>query len=187
MDVQDAIRTRCSLKDKLSPKPIEPETIRRLLEAARWAPSARNMQPWRFVVVRDQDMVRRLADSAFFGPSTVVRDAPVLLVVCSNPEDDVTVDDKPYHLYDVGSAVQNVLLAATDMGLVTHPLLSYDEVAVRKILGIPADVRVVIATPLAYPATAYEEASAERLAGRSRRPLDELAFEGEWGTPFSVS
>ena len=114
----------------------------------------------------------------------MVKQAPVIIVICARPEDDVTIDDKEYYLFDVGLAVENMLLAATDLGLVTHLMASFNEVEVKRILHIPDDVRVVIVTPLAYPPEAsYDEAAEERLGQRTRKELKEVAYFNKWGQP----
>ena len=93
-------------------------------------------------------------------------------------------DGKEYYLFDVGLAVANMLLAATDLGLVTHPMASFNETEVRRILHVPDDVRIVIVTPLAYPPEAsYDEAAEERLGQRTRRGLKEVAYFDKWGEP----
>jgi len=182
METMEAIRRRCSLKGHLAGRPIEAEKVRALLNAARLAPSARNTQPWRFVVVQGREAVEALVDASFSEPNRIARRAPVILVACARPEDDITKEGRAYYLYDLGSAVQNLLLAATDLGLVTHLIASFDEAAVKRILGIPDDVRVVVVTPLAYPdAASYDEAAAERLSQRTRLELREVAFFGAWG------
>ena len=181
METLDAIRKRCSLKTHLSTKPVEAEKIEQVLEAARLAPSARNLQPWRFVVVQGDEAVGELA-TAFNETNQEVRNATVIIIVCAREEDDVIRDGKPYFLFDAGLAVENLLLAATDLGLVTHPILSLDEAETKRILAIPDDYRVVLATPLAYPAeSSYDEAAEERLGERTRKCLGELAFYGKWG------
>ncbi len=181
MDTLEAIRKRCSLKLHLSKKPVEGEKIELVLEAALLAPSARNLQPWRFVVVQEEETIEKLACSGFTEPNRVVRGAPIIIFVCAREEDDVTRDGKPYYLFDLGLAVENLLLAATDLGLVTHPILSFDESEVRGILAIPDDYRVVLATPLAYPVeSSYEEAAKERLRDRSRKDLGQIAYHGKW-------
>ncbi len=181
METLDAIRKRCSLKNHLSDRPVEPEKLRAVLQAACLAPSARNLQPWRFVVVQGKEAVQSLVDAAIFGPSTVIRQAPVIIVVCARPGDDVTIDGKEYYLFDVGLAVENLLLAATDLGLVTHPIASFNEAALKRLLHIPAEFRVVIVTPLAYPLEgSYDEAAAERLRQRTRRDLKEVAYFNRW-------
>jgi nitroreductase len=184
METLEVIRKRCSLKAHLSRRLIEPEKINAILDAACLAPSARNSQPWRFVAVQGKEAVEALARAAFFGPSTVVEQAPVIIIVCARPGDDVTIDGKEYYLFDVGLAVGNMLLAATDLGLVTHPMASFNEAEVKRILHIPDDVRVVIVTPLAYPLEAsYDEAAEERLSQRTRRDPKETAYFNKWSEP----
>jgi nitroreductase len=184
METLEAIRKRCSLRAHLSGRDIEPEKINRVLDAARLAPSARNMQPWRFVVVQGKQAVETLVKTAFFEPSTTVAQAPVIIVVCARSADDVTIDGKEYYLFDVGLAVENMLLAATDLGLVTHPIASFNETGAKRILHIPDDVRIVIVTPLAYPLEAsYDEAAEERLSQRTRKELKEIAYLNKWGQP----
>jgi nitroreductase len=184
METLEAIRKRCSLKAHLSGRKIEPERIETVLDAARLAPSARNKQPWRFVVVQGREAVETLVQAAFPGPSSIVAQAPVVIVTCARPGDDVMIDGKEYYLFDVGLAVGNMVLAATDLGLVTHLMASFNEAEVKRVLHIPDDVRVVIVTPLAYPPGAsYDEAAEERLGQRTRKDLKEVAYLNRWGEP----
>jgi nitroreductase len=184
METLEVIRKRCSLKNHLSDRPIEPEKIETVLNAARMAPSARNMQPWRFVVVQGAEAVETLVQTAIFGASTIIAQAPVIIVACARPSDDVTIDGKEYYLYDVGAAMGNMLVAATDLGMVTHPIASFNETEVRRVLHMPGDVRVVIVTPLAYPVGAsYDEAAQERLGQRTRKDLKDMAYFGKWEEP----
>ena len=181
MQTLEAISKRCSLKTHLSKKPVEPEKIAQVLDAARLAPSARNLQPWRFVVVQGDEAIAELAN-AFNETNQEVRNAAVIIVICGREEDDVTRDGKPYYLFDLGLAVENLLLAATDLGLCTHPILSFDEGEMKRILEIPGDYHVVLATPLAYPAEAsYDEAAADKLGERTRKELGEITHHGKWG------
>jgi len=184
METLEAIRKRCSLKTHLSERAIEPEKINIILDAARLAPSARNMQPWRFVVVQGKKAVEALVHAAFFERNMIVEQAPVVIIACARPEDDVIHDGKEYYLFDVGMAVGNMLLAATHLGLVTHPMTAVNETEVRRVLHIPDDVRVVVVTPLAYPLEgSYDEAARERLGQRTRKELTEVAYFGKWGEP----
>ncbi len=184
METLSAIQIRCSLKHHLSDREIEPEKIKTILEAARLAPSARNMQPWHFVVVHGRDAVKNLVAAAFSESNQVAVQAPVIIVVCASPGDDVSVDGKDYYLFDSGSAVENMLLAATDLGLVTHLILRFDEKLVKKILNIPDDVRVVIVTPLAYPLEgSYEAAAHDRLNERTRKDYDQVVYFNQWNEP----
>lgn len=180
METLEVIQKRCSLKMHISKRAIEPEKLSKILEAARLAPSARNNQPWHFLVVQDQKVIEQLT-RAFSESNQVIIDAPVILIVCGRAADDVIRDGREYYLFDVGLAVENMVLAATELGLVTHLMTAFDEAQVKLILGIPEDVRAVVATPLAYPIeSTYEEATRERLAMRTRKSLDELVYYDHW-------
>jgi nitroreductase len=180
MDTFDAIRKRCSLKTHISTREIEKDKIKLILEAGQLAASARNYQPWRFIIVQERQTVEQLAQ-AFSESNRVIVDAPVILVVCARAQDDVIKNGLEYFLFDVGLAVGNMVLAATHLGLVTHLMTAFDEAQVKQILNIPEDVRAVVATPLAYPREAsYDEASTERLSMRSRKDLNELVHYNKW-------
>ena len=182
METLDIIHKRASLKGCLSSREIEQDKITAILEAARMAPSSRNMQPWRFIVVKGKDAVENLVNRAFMEFNAVAKEAPVIIVVCANPVDDVVIDGKEYYLFDTALAVENMLLAATDLGLVTHLMTAVHEDELRKVLAIPPEVRFVVTTPLAYPKTdSYEGAAKERLGQRSRMDFSELVFVNKWG------
>lgn len=185
METLETIGKRASLKRRLSARDIEQEKITIVLDAARMAPSARNMQPWRFIVVKGKKNVETVVTRAFEELNQVVREAPVLIIACANPSDDVIRDEKEYYLFDVGLAVENMLLAATDLSLVTHPMVGVDEDELKRVLHIPDEVRFVVATPLAYPAAvSYEEAAQERLGQRNRKSLKEVIYSNVWGKSF---
>ena len=180
MDTLNAIRKRCSLKTHISTRQIEVEKLNTILEAGRLAASARNNQPWRFIVVQDRQVIEQVT-TAFSESNQVILDAPVILIVCARPTEDIMRDGKQYFLFDVGMAVGNILLAATDMGLITHPMTAFNEQQMKQILHIPDDVRTVVATPLAYPLEdSYDEASRERLLHRTRKRLIELVYYNRW-------
>ncbi len=184
MQTLEAISNRASLKTRLSVREVEQETIARILDAARLAPSSRNRQPWRFVVVKGKEAVETLVTGAFNETNQVVKGAPVIIIACAHP-DDIVQYGTEYYLFDIGMAVENMLLAATDLGLVTHPMRGVDKDELKKILGIPPEVEFVIATPLAYPREgSYEEAAKERLSQRTRKDLQELVYSNAWGRPF---
>ncbi len=188
METLETIRKRASLKNRLSSREIEPAKIAMVLDAARLAPSARNQQPWRFIVVQGKENVEKVVKKAFFEFSQDFKGAPVLIFACANPRDDVTHDGQEYYLFDVGLAFENLLLAATDLGLVTHPMVSVKEDALREVLNIPDGVRFIAATPLSYPDKgSYDEAARERLNGRVRKSVSEIAYYQRWGTPFETA
>jgi len=180
METLEAIRKRCSLKAHISTRKIEQEKIDLILEAGRLAASARNTQPWRFIVVQERQTIEALTQ-AFSESNRVIKDAPVILIACARPTDDVMRDGKEYYLFDVGLAIGSMVLAATDLGLVTHLMTAFDEAEAKRILHIPDDVRTVVATPLAYPPEAsYDEAASERLSLRTRKDMKELVYHDRW-------
>jgi nitroreductase len=185
METLETINKRTSLKRRLSARDVEEEKIVLVLDAARMAPSAHNMQPWRFIIVRGKKNIETVVTRAFEEANQIVREAPVLIIVCANPGDDMTQDGKGYYLFDTGLAVENMLLAATELGLATHPMIEVDEGELKRVLNIPDEVRFVVATPLAYPAGgSYEEAARERLGQRSRKSREEVVYSNVWGKPF---
>ncbi len=186
METLEAIGKRVSLKNRISPtREVEQEKIIKILDAARLAPSAKNTQPWRFIVLRNKQLIKTLVSEAFSEGNHVMSEAPVIIIACAKPGDDIIRDGKEYYLYDVGMAVENMLLAATDLGLVTHPATGVNEDELKRILDIPDEVRFVVATPVAYPSKdSYEEAAQERLTERTRKGLQEVVYMNSWGKPF---
>lgn len=182
METFEAIRKRCSMKMYLSGKEVEQDKIDKILNAACLAPSARNKQPWRFIIVKDRATKDTLAKTAFPDTNTVIGNAPVIIVLCGKAEDSITTDGKDYYLFDAGLAMENILLAATDLGLASHPMSGFNEAEIKKILQIPDDVHVIAVTPIAYPqGGSYDEASRERLSQRERKSLKDVTFSGKWG------
>ena len=139
------------------------------------------------MLVQGDEAIDELVLGAFSEANQAMKEAPLLIVICARQDDDLTVGGKPYFLFDAGLAVENLLLAATDLGLVTHPMLRFDEGDVKRILEIPKEYRVVLVTPLAYPAElSYDKAAEERLAKRERKDLDEITHYGKWGSGVSA-
>ena len=185
METLEAINKRASLKTHLSARDVEQDKIIKILEAARLAPSATNEQPWRFVVVKGKENVENVVTRASRMGKKAFDEATVLILVFVNPKDYVFPDGKTFYLLDVGLAMENILLAATDLGLITHPMASLDEGKLKEMLGVPDEMEFVIATPLGYPVEgSCEEAAQERLSQRTRKDLKELVCMNTWGKPF---
>jgi nitroreductase len=150
--------------------PLDRDALTPLLEAARWAPSGGNLQPWRFVVVRDHERRRQLAGAAF--KQDFLAQAPVVIVVCAVPGESARVyGDRGRDLYclqDTAAAAQNLLLAAADAGLGGCWVGAFDEIRVAGVLGLSPDWRPVAFLALGYPA--------EREPKRSRRNFDDIVL-----------
>lgn len=185
MEILETIKKRASLKLKLSPREVEQEKIHQILEAAIVAPSGRNRQPWHFIVVRDKKIIESMVNRCFNEVNLVAKEAPVIIVACANPSDAIITAGKEYYLFDLGLAVENMVLTATSLGLATHIMAGLNEEELKKSLGIPAEFRVVVAIPVAYPTgDSYEKASEERLSQRTRKTLPEMVHANIWATPF---
>ena len=150
------IKKRCSVR-RYQATPVPEEAIGQLLEAARWAPSAGNLQPWFFYVVRSQGVKECLAAAAL--EQRFIAQAPVVIVVCAEPERSARVyGERGRRLYcyqDTAAAVQNILLAATAMGLGTCwvgfvEMFKFGFKWKRK-LGIRWPYRLIEAITLGYP------------------------------------
>lgn len=146
----DAIRTRRSVR-KYRSTPVAESTLKEVLNAARLAPSADNAQPWKIVVVRDEQVKLKLA--AACNGQKFIAQAPLVLVACGLPDEAFqTVGGyMSSHVIDVSIAVDHLTLAAHALGLGTCWIAWFKEDKVREILGVPEDVRVIALTPLGYP------------------------------------
>jgi nitroreductase len=155
MDVLGAIRNRRSIHHFIREE-LSDEEVMTLLEAARWAPTAGNLQPWRFIVVRKAETVEALISAAYPGYSlNFLRNASVVIVVCA--------DERVYHkrskmyqdrgpdlfcLQDTAAAIENLLLAAVALGLGACWVGAYYEEPVRQHLNLPGSVRPVALVPV---------------------------------------
>jgi len=170
MEVYEAIRTRKSVRAFL-PRAVPDELLRKVLEAARAAPSARNAQEWRFVAVRDSGIRERLAMEAARQP--FIGMAPVLLACCAETDGRIMRCGQPAYPIDVAIAMDHLSLAAAAEGLGTCWIGSFDEGLAKEILGIPSAVRVVQLMPLGYPAD-------PAAVSKSRLGLDTLLHYERW-------
>lgn len=154
---QRILRGRRSIR-RFLPAPVEPEKLRACLEAARIAPSAHNVQPWRFLVVDDPVLKERLTSAAFSGiyyTSKFAAQAPVILVLLAKPAGGVVrlgskIQGVPYFLIDMGIAGEHVALQAEELGLASCWMGWFDYRKVRKVLAIPRAFKLVAMMPLGY-------------------------------------
>ncbi len=114
-----------------------------------------------------------------------MKEAPVLILIFVNPQEHTLPDGRTMFQIDIGMAMENMLLAATDLGLCTHPMTGVKAGELKKALGVPDEMQFVIATPLAYPVQgSYEEAAKEKLSQRTRKNLNETVYSNRWGKPL---
>ncbi len=170
MNVMESVQNRFSVRSYLQ-KSVEPERLQRLLEAARLAPSARNLQEWRFVVVTNEGTRERLMHAA--QEQRFVGEAPVVIAACAEDVEHVMPCGQLSHPIDVAIALEHIALQAVDEGLGTCWIGAFDEARVKEILGIPDEVRVVELMTVGYPAVAP--------GPKTRKPLNEIVMYERWG------
>lgn len=129
-------------------RPIPASSLARILDCGRYAPSTRESQPWRFVVVQDALSRHRLAAAAFNNP--LVRTAPVVIAACARVHSLVSGSGRPSHPVDLAAAVQSMALAAADLGLAAAWITGYREPEIRGTLDMPSDVPIVALLTLGY-------------------------------------
>lgn len=141
MHVIKAIESRRAYRS-LDPTPITEEIIKDLAKSAGLAPSCFNNQPWRFVFIKNPAVLSEMHDALTRGNRWVQR-ASMIIAVFSKKADDCNIQGREYHLFDVGMATGFLLLRATELGLVAHPIAGYNEGKVKKTLGIPEDMNLI--------------------------------------------
>jgi len=166
MDILEVVKTRRSIR-QYTRDPISEEDINKILEAGRWAPSASNTQPWKFIVLRSQEARKKLADTLTWG--RFLSQAALGIAVIINP----TASSHPVE--DGAAATQNILLEAHSLGLGACWIGTYGSVYepnAKKVLNIPQDERLLSVIVIGHPAEAPQ---------KTRKELSELTFTDEYG------
>jgi nitroreductase len=150
MELVEAIKARRSIRRFQNTK-IEEHIIKEIIELGNLAPSAGNLQPRDFVIVREQETKKKLAHAAL--DQRFVADAPVVVIVCVNMKRTAHYGKRGKELYsiqDTAASIENMLLAIVDLGLSSCWVGAFNENAVSKVLGLPKDVRPVALLPIGY-------------------------------------
>lgn len=170
MEVIKAIKERRSVR-KYKSDPIPEEDLKEILEAARWAPSAGNLQPLEMIVIRDQNIKEKLVRAAL--GQSFIAEAPVVIGVCANlPKTRRKYGKRGAELYaiqDTAASIQNIHLAAKSLGYATCWIGAFNESEVSKILETPDEVRPVALVPIGK--------SDEKSRAPRRRDLKEIVYE----------
>ena len=158
-DIMKVILERRSIR-RYQEKDIPDDIINNILEAARWAPSWANTQPWEIVIVKDKSIKKQIQKNvpSRNPASLAIVNAPVLLVVCGQLKKSGYYDDQyptkfgsDWFMYDLGLATQNLCLAAQDSGLGTVIVGLFDHDRVGEVINLPANHEVLVLIPLGYP------------------------------------
>lgn len=141
MELDNVLRERRALRT-LGKIAVTRDLIYDLAEAASLAPSCNNMQPWRYVFVYDEQLLEKLFDALSPG-NYWAKKASLMIVVFSKKELDCAINDREYYQFDTGMATAHLMLKATDLGLVTHPMAGFSPKKVREVLNIPEDMQII--------------------------------------------
>ncbi len=172
MSVYDTVRSRLTVRE-FTDAPVPDEVVEKLLRAAQWAPSSRNLQPWRFVVIRDGDTLRKIADIASSG--RFIADAPMAIAIAMDNADRPDLD--------TGRALQQMELVGWEEGLGTCFVglrVASQNRRVKQLLDIPDDMELVTVLPFGYRA----DDQRGNMGRKNRKPLSEIAHSEKFGQPY---
>jgi nitroreductase len=189
-DVHPLIRSRWSPRS-FSSREVSAKDLRTILEAARWAASSFNEQPWRFLVATKSDPTayQKLLNILVEFNQQWARTAPVLMLTVAKKTFANNGAPNHHALHDTGAALANLMLQATALGLYAHGMAGYDHERARKELGIPDDYEVGAAVAIGYldsPDKLPEDLSKREVAPRQRKPLEEIVFGAGWNQPAGL-
>ncbi|UCH32610.1 MAG: nitroreductase family protein [Candidatus Bathyarchaeota archaeon] len=168
------------IKDRRSPlvfkeDDVDKQKIKALIEAARWAPSCFNKQPWKYVFVHKNHSSRENLEAALALGNGWAKRAPYLVAVGANPNEACKTNGLPYYAYDIGLSVMTLVIEAEHQGLRVHQMAGWNEEKVKTALSFPENYRVVVVFALGYEGDAksilerLEERVKERLAEPRKR------------------
>jgi nitroreductase len=189
--IHELIRRRWSPR-AFSELPVEPDKLLTLFEAARWAASASNEQPWAFLVATQGDpknyenMLGVLVD---FNRGWANK-APVLILTVAHTQFEKDGKPNRHGFYDLGQAAANLALQATALGLTTHPMAGFSVEAARERFAVPEGWEPVSVIALGYPGdldSLTEKLRQREIAQRHRKPLETFVFSGTWGHPAPIA
>ncbi len=148
MDFLDVIKKRRSVRD-FKFDPIPDEILFKIIESARLAPSSDNLQPWKFIIVKEKERREKIAE--FCMGQSFVGDAPVIIVACGLPTPSRIGGYTSSTLVDVSIACEHIVLSVENEGLGTCWIGAFDNKKLKRYLSIPEEVQIVGVFPIGYP------------------------------------
>ncbi len=183
MDVKEALQKRRAYRS-LEPVEITEELINDLAESAQLFCSCFNNQPWRYVFVSDKEMLTEM-HTALSPGNEWAQAASMIIAVFSKPEFDCMIKGRNYYLFDTGMATAAIILRATELGLVAHPIAGYSPKKTKAILGIPDDMEVITLVIVGKhadtmnPVLSDKQIEAEKKRPE-RLPLEKLVYKNRY-------
>ncbi|MCQ8119771.1 nitroreductase family protein [Methylomonas rosea] len=190
VDIHDLIASRWSPRAFDPDKAVSHQDLTAVLEAARWAPSCFNDQPWRFVVCdksRDASAWQNALSVIAEKNQLWAKNAPVLILTVAMANFNHNGKANRFAAYDTGAASVSLCLQANALGLVTHQMGGFDADKARQVLNLPDDCTPMAMLALGYQAeanTLAEDFQAGEQAERSRAALEQRFYLGQWGEAF---
>ena len=172
MSVYDTVRSRLTVRE-FTDDPVPDQVVDKLLRAAQWAPSSRNLQPWRFIVIRDPDTLARIGNIASSG--RFIADAPLAIAIAMDNADRPDLD--------TGRALQQMELVGWEEGLGTCFVglrVAAQNRQVKQLLGIPDSMELVTVLPFGYRA----DTARGNMGRKNRKPLSDIAHSEKFGQPY---
>jgi nitroreductase len=168
----------------LDPVEITEELIHDLASCAQLSASCNNNQPWRYVFVYDPEMLKKLHEALSKGNKWATR-ASMIIVVLSKKEYDCIIEDRVYHQFDTGMATAFLILRATELGLVAHPIAGYSPQKTREVLGIPDDLEVITLVNVGKHADVIHPELSEKQAVTEKKrperfPLEKFVYHNRY-------
>lgn len=197
MDVLEAIKTRKSIR-RFKDIPVENDKLLKILESIRMAPSWANMQCWRLIVVKNQQVKDKISElsfvESFFTPlgyktnpaQKGLAEAPVIIVACADPSRSGLLWNQSYYMTDIGIAAQNLMLSAHSLGLGSVFVGVFDEEKLKGILNIPQGIRIVGIFPIGYPRDEKTGSNRGEKEAPPRKPISEFSFSERWGESLNI-
>lgn len=187
--IHDLLRQRFSTVSFDGDRPVEAEKIGSLLEAARWAASCFNEQPWRFIMATKDDPAAyaKMLDCLVEANQAWAKNAPILMISVGKQQFTHNDNPNPYGMFDVGQALTSLTIQAEALGLKVHQMGGFNKDKAREIYGIPEGFEPASAVAIGYlgDVTKLNESLQEReQSPRSRKSLSEIVFKDEWGKSY---
>lgn len=183
MNVKEAIEERRAYRS-LDPVDITKDLIKNFAHVAQIAPSCNNNQPWNFIFVYEKEQLKKLFKTLSKTNKWIER-ASMMIAVFSKPEDDCLIKERKYYLFDTGLATAFIILRATELGLVAHPIAGFNEEEAKKILRVPEEMRLITFVNIGkHSDTINPDLSENMKLGEKQRPprkdLDEFCYLNEY-------
>jgi nitroreductase len=191
LPIHEVVRERWSPR-AFAERNVPPEVLRNIFEAARWAPSSSNLQPWAYIVATrdDRENFEKVLSTLVEFNANWAKHAPVLALSVAQVKNPKDGSPNRHAFHDVGSASAQLTLQAVSQGLLVHQMAGFDPNSARQTFKIPADWEAVAAMAIGYPGnpdSLPDPLKQRETAPRTRKPLSEFVNTGAWGHTSSFA